>query len=468
MSRQTSILIWAMLFCGAAAGQPPRDIRLLFTGDILLSRQVAAELEFRKASPWAGFQELFQSADWVGGNFEGTLGLQLDCMAHAQPCFATPVSAVELLKKSGFAAVTVENNHAGDLGQPGRERTLLRFREAGLLALDFAQSPQFLKFGGITVAVVAITTVRAADGRVQEIPSVEVAQKLRLARLLANLVVVSIHWGNELQDWSSDVQREQARWLVKHGAGLIVGHHPHVVQQAECVEGAPVFYSLGNHVFDQKYPETKDGLIADCRISGGKLACGGIATRTPPGTFIPAILGVHAETSAALGSCTAKLNDDLVLHGFHIRPVPWDAEQSTDGLTLTGWREGQLAWQSRRQHALSLQLAPFLGADNSPLLFSLERHFSPIDREDGVRPYVYDVGPHGLIAKWRGSALAWPLLDAVVDGSGTLCALHRGDSFAVLNPRTKETRVEAYRWKGFGFAGVSSPGAADNCREVLQ
>jgi len=470
MSRQAAVLVWAFLLTGVAAGQSaaPRDIRLLFTGDILLSRQVAAELERRKVSPWVGFSALFRSANWVGGNFEGALGSEADCKAGAQPCFATPESAIKLLNDAGFSAITVENNHAGDLGAPGRERTLLRFSEAGLLALDFEQSPQFLRFGDITVAIVAVTTIRAADGRVQVIPSVTIAQKLRLAQRLANLVIVSIHWGNELQDWSSEVQREQATWLVKHGAGLIVGHHPHVVQGAECVEGVPVFYSLGNHVFDQRYPETKEGLIADCRISRGKLTCGGIATHTSPATSAPTILGVHAETSAALGSCTPKLNDDLVLHGFHIRPEPWAAGRPGDGVVLTGWRDNKLAWRSRRQRVLSLQSAPLAGADNSPLLFSLERHFSPIDQEDGVRPYVYDAGPHGLIAKWRGSALAWPLLDAVVDSNGMLCALHRGDSFLVLDPSTEETRVEAYRWKGFGFNGVSTPNAAGNCREALK
>ena len=66
-------------------------------------------------------------------------------------------------------------------------------------------------------------------------------------------------------------QQQQARWLVEHGADLIVGHHPHVVQAPACVEGRPVFFSLGNHLFDQKYAETKDGLIADCSVHGGRL-----------------------------------------------------------------------------------------------------------------------------------------------------------------------------------------------------
>jgi poly-gamma-glutamate synthesis protein (capsule biosynthesis protein) len=94
---------------------------------------------------------------------------------------------------------------------------------------------------------------------------------------------------------------------------------------------------------------------------------------------------------------------------------------------------------------------------SEPLLLSLERHPSSIDNEVGLRPYVYAVGGNGLIARWRGSALAWPLLDAVATSNGVLCALHRGDSFLVSNPQTGGTRIAAYRWNGFGFSGIDSP-----------
>jgi poly-gamma-glutamate synthesis protein (capsule biosynthesis protein) len=75
---------------------------------------------------------------------------------------------------------------------------------------------------------------------------------MRLARSLAELVVVYIHWGSELLDWPNTGQREAAGWLIQNGADVIVGHHPHVVQTPECVRGRPVFFSLGNHVFDQR------------------------------------------------------------------------------------------------------------------------------------------------------------------------------------------------------------------------
>ena len=105
-------------------------------------------------------------------------------------------------------------------------------------------------------------------------------------------------------------------------------------------------------------------------------------------------------------------------------------------------------------------------------LFTLENHFSSIDQEASPRPYVYEVSSHGLIAKWRGSALAWPLVDGKLIRSATsnmdyLCALHRKDSFIALNKNTKETRTAVYEWNGFGFSGNENPELLAQCEHTF-
>lgn len=456
MSGKCTLLIFmASLLGTAAAQQTPQDIRFVFTGDIMMSRQVRAEMHYRQDSPWREFSELFHGADLVGGNFESAIGDQTECPPDNSLCFASPESSAPLLKAGGFRFVTVENNHSGDLGKAGRQKTREVFRQSGMLALDFDSSPQFLAFGDVTVGLVAITMVRAADGQVQQIPSVAVEQKLRLARQLANLVVVSIHWGNELQDWPTEAQEQQATWLVKHGADLIVGHHPHVIHPPRCVEGKPVFFSLGNHLFDQKYAQTKEGLIADCRIHDGQLTCGGLRTRTGPETSYPVLTGRETASDYALEGCTSQLGPGLRVGTTTIKPAPWSSDQPADSILLEGYTNGRLLWRSRRQELVSLQETDRWG--DEAMLLALERHPSSIDNQVGLRPYVYAVVHNGLVARWRGSALAWPLLDALVSNDGTLCALHRGDSFLVSNPKALQTRVAAYRWNGFGFKGMDLP-----------
>jgi hypothetical protein len=99
----------------------------------------------------------------------------------------------------------------------------------------------------------------------------------------------------------------------------------------------------------------------------------------------------------------------------------------------------------------------------------LKEVFSPIDREVSIRPYVYSTDETGLVAKWRGSALAWPLIDARIydQDDCLLCALHRGDSFINLDKKNMEIKIAAYRWNGFGFNLLSDSLTQSNCQQLF-
>jgi len=457
-----------------APGESVIGIRLLFTGDILLSRQVAAEIRRKGQSPWIDMGNLFHSADWVGGNLEGAVGPSSSCREASErsPCFAIDISLLAMARSAGFTALGNENNHAGDLGPAGRESTRKALAAAGLLPLTFEASPAFLRFGEGTIAVVSVTTVLDHDGNPAELPSVALEQKLRLAHALANAVVVSIHWGSELIDWPREQQRQQAAWLIAHGADVIFGSHPHVIQQPECVAGRPVFFSLGNHMFDQKYPATKEGLVADCRLNENGLRCAALRTRTAAGSSFPQAAAPDPGTAQALAACPVELHPTLAVSGFTLRPEPASPQNNSGEFWIEGFAGSQTkqrAWRTRPAPVLSLETGRLEGPSKPEFLLSLERRESPIDSERDPRPYVYEVGPHGLIARWRGSALAWPLLDArlLPNSNGVLCALHRRDSFLMLSPASKGTRVAAYRWNGFGFDGITDARVVAACRALF-
>ena len=184
MSRARSILIFGCLLAAipTGGGQEP-EVRLLFTGDILLSRQVRHEIELTGRSPWGRFANLFHGATWIAGNLEGAVGEARDCVPadSASPCFDVPASMIPLLSQAGFKAMGMANNHASDLGAAGRAATLQALRKAGLAALSFEESPLFAKLGPHTVAIVTLSSVPARDGSRIEIPSTALRQKLQLA-----------------------------------------------------------------------------------------------------------------------------------------------------------------------------------------------------------------------------------------------------------------------------------------------
>jgi poly-gamma-glutamate synthesis protein (capsule biosynthesis protein) len=475
-SARSALVLGALLAALSFSARQEAPIRLLFTGDILLSRQVLREIEITGKNPWDPFTRLFHNAAFVTGNLEGAVGKEAECTPPRSdsPCFDVPASMIPLLSKAGFHAIGIANNHSSDLGTAGRTATREALRNAGLQALSFDNSPVFESFGIHTVAFVALSVVPDRDGRRVAIPSTAVRQKLQLARSLAELVVVYIHWGSELLEWPDTAQRESAGWLVQNGADLIVGHHPHVVQPAECVLGKPVFFSLGNHVFDQKYPETKKGLLADCSIRESTLSCTGISTQTPPASAMPriSVSPIPAE-AAALKSCPVALHRPLTVNGFSLRGRTIDnGEDDGAGASryiVEGTREGARPWRSPSLPLLTAEAGRLAGSGGSEYLFTLEEHPSSIDGEDGVRPYVYEVLSGGLVARWRGSALAWPLLDArlLPGADGVVCALHRRDSFLVLQPNSTGVRIAAYRWNGFGFSGIDDPGVLSRCSALF-
>jgi poly-gamma-glutamate synthesis protein (capsule biosynthesis protein) len=87
-----------------------------------------------------------------------------------------------------------------------------------------------------------------------------------------DLAIVNIHWGTEYQHQFGRLQSSIGKALIDAGADIVVGHHPHVVQGMESYKGRPIFYSLGNFIFDQMFsPDTQEGLALALSVDGGRV-----------------------------------------------------------------------------------------------------------------------------------------------------------------------------------------------------
>ncbi|HEX8703069.1 MAG TPA: CapA family protein [Myxococcaceae bacterium] len=456
-------LLWVLSLWGASSPAWAAESRLLFVGDILTEQGTK---EIPEDSRWLAAA---RSAQLVVGNLEGTLGESPACSrqtATESPCFAMPERTAGLLSRAGFTAVGLENNHAFDLGPEVRESTARLLAAEGLVPLRYESSPTFLRAGDVTVGLVSLSRIARGKGQARELPSLELAQKLRLARQLSNLVVVYVHWGEELFDWPHPTQQQEARWLVEQGADLIIGHHPHVVQPPECVKGRPVFYSVGNFRMRSRFPAGRAGLAADCRVVGRSMRCGALATDFSFGSSWPDAVE-SPETAEQLKGCEVPLRETVALGDVRLRGHSEPAELPTARVEML--RGGRVTGRFGTGSLVALE-AGRLDDSGERLLFTVERRFSSLDGEEGLRPYVYEVRGGGLAARWRGSALSWPLVDArlLPEVPGVLCALHRMDSFVAPNPETPGTRVAAYRWAGFGFRGDDSEELSRRCEALMQ
>lgn len=260
--------------CGSRPAKPappvPVKVRLVAVGDILMHQDVKAAAQ-REAQGfpalWADLVPLFQGADIAFGNLETPVA-----PATGRPGvpfqFNAPEALPGALRASGFTVLSVANNHAFDQGPRGLRETLDRLRAERLVALGSgedrpsAERLQIVERQGLKVAFLGFTDIfnvdlnrKATEPWVRRLDLDPALAAVREARTQADLVVVSVHWGNEYQRQPTKRQRDIARQLVAAGCDLVLGHHPHVLQPAELMESAGrkalVAYSLGNFISNQ-------------------------------------------------------------------------------------------------------------------------------------------------------------------------------------------------------------------------
>ena len=249
---------------------PPVSLTVVAVGDILMHQDVkrAAELDPNGfPSLWADLIPLFQGADLAFANLETPIAPQTG-RPGVPFQFNAPESLPAALRASGFTVLATAHNHAFDQGSKGVRETLEPLRAERLVGIgtaeDRAQAErlQILEHQGIKVAFLGFTDLfnldlnrRASEPWVRPLDLEPALLAVREARGQADLVVVSLHWGNEYQHTPTRRQKDIARALVEAGCDLVLGHHPHVLQPVEVLESggrrALVAYSLGNFISNQ-------------------------------------------------------------------------------------------------------------------------------------------------------------------------------------------------------------------------
>ncbi len=268
-----------------ASSEAPRERTLLFVGDVMLSRGVGARMESEKdwTFPFQKIADTFAAADLAFANLECPVSDHGRNLHHLYSFRADP-KALEGLNRAGFDVVSVANNHAYDWGQAALLDTLDRLREAGIRPVGAgandleAHYPVLMDLGGVRLAFLAYVnidpkeaTATPARPGVAWLEPERVLADIRFARPLADLVIVSLHWGVEYASQPQRQQVELAHRIIDAGADLIVGSHPHVVQPLEEYQGRWIAYSLGNFIFDQKAPGTRQGLVLQVKLRGRRI-----------------------------------------------------------------------------------------------------------------------------------------------------------------------------------------------------
>lgn len=233
-------------------------LTMSFTGDFTIGENVQHsgtsifDKELKKQDgdihfPFRNVKDILLADDMTMVNFEGTLTtagrnpdkLNNDYLFRADPSF------VDMLPAGGVDTVSLENNHVLDMGQDGLQETKDTLLSAGIpYASEDAPAVFYVK--GVKIGSLAYQTF---GGRHDEIIRKLPDDIAALRNQGCEVVIVSYHWGAELDYYPNDNQVRLGRATVDAGADLVIGHHSHRINPIEYYNGKYICYSLGNFCF---------------------------------------------------------------------------------------------------------------------------------------------------------------------------------------------------------------------------
>lgn len=201
----------------------------------------------------ANTRNIFLNDDLTLVNFEGTLTETKkvpDNKKKNKFLFNIAPEYVTVLSDNGVEAVSLENNHVMDHGEEAYEETKETLRSAGIVYSNSEEIGIF-EVSGIQIAMLSYLCIDRYDKPIGQYANLyeKVEADIKAVKKQYPIVIVSFHWGNELDYSPTERQIKMGRLAADSGADLVIGHHSHRINPIEEYNGVYICYSLGNFCF---------------------------------------------------------------------------------------------------------------------------------------------------------------------------------------------------------------------------
>jgi len=266
-------LLLLLLLCCSCARDSGGGLTVCFTGDVLLDRGVRKRIErIGIDSLFSDARPLFLASDAVVINLENPVTKRINPL-NKKYVFRADPEWLPILRRQGVTHAALANNHTIDQGRDGLIDTYNNLIASDIIPIGYginqqeACKPSVIEKNGVNVALFNSFLLSVEDWELRDddagvcqasIEKISGGIKAFKASHTDYQAVAILHWGIEHSKEPTARQRVEARMLIDSGASAVIGHHPHVIQDEETYNGAPIFYSLGNFAFDQKQ---QDGLV---------------------------------------------------------------------------------------------------------------------------------------------------------------------------------------------------------------
>ena len=242
------------------------QVTIIFTGDVMLGRSVmGAALDVNDAFyPFRETADFLNDADITFVNLENPI--VKNCPRHVGGFkFCTSYEIAGGLKFAGVDILTLANNHSENYGKQGLEESKNYLSENGIKSVGYGNL-EIIEVKGTKYGFLGFNYTFSTLGLEKDL------RLIKESDALVDVLIVANHWGEEYKSIANNFQATSARRMVDNGTDVVIGHHPHWVQNFEEIEGKPVYFSLGNFVFDQMWSEeTKKGLVVKMTFDGDKI-----------------------------------------------------------------------------------------------------------------------------------------------------------------------------------------------------
>ncbi len=261
-------------------------INILITGDYYPGARIEAlSLDGKHEAIFGDFLPEIRSADLAVTNLEAPLIEHGKPRAKTGPAIKSKPECIASLSFAGFNLLTLANNHIMDYGEEGLNSTLDACKKHGLAFvgvgqnLEEAKAPYVTEIQGIRLAILNIAenefgTTQGTRPGASPLNPVQNFRDIQEAKAQADCVIVITHGGHETYPLPSPRMKATFRFFVDAGADVVINHHTHCASGYEVYQDKPIFYSLGNFVFDWPKPKNADwyeGYAVKLRISRKEL-----------------------------------------------------------------------------------------------------------------------------------------------------------------------------------------------------
>ena len=269
---------------------PP--ITLIAVGDIMLARSIGKKMtkEIKNNGetgyPFGGIVETLKNADITIGNLECAISAKGTPLPGKDYTFRAHPNSTRQLTTAGFDIVTLANNHSKDYGAEALIDTLEHLKKAGIVTVgagkNRTEAREFkvmttkdgtrIGFLGYTMVLPRDFLADSKTAGVAWSKEKGLAKDIKAAKASCDILMVQYHWGTEYTVNPNEAQRSLAHKTIDIGADIVIGHHPHWIQEVEFYKDKFIAYSLGNFVFDMNHrPKVTEGMIVTCEIRNKKI-----------------------------------------------------------------------------------------------------------------------------------------------------------------------------------------------------